>query len=703
MKLLPLTVLALSVVLCTVSCSENSTRTSDNASTLSHKLKSVSNAVEFERKYKDALVAYFNTLNSGPYYAEEDTIASPSDGGQNSESDSSSSVSDTNVQETGVDEADRIKTNGKSLFVLTNRDYGVYPVDGGEVASSMPAPDGYYGEPNHIRVYDLEIENADTQLVSEFELSLDPEMNSDGMYLYNYDDTESLIVTSHSSGYYSPYWYEPYSWGGYRSSLSRINVSDTANLKQTGSLEFSGSIISTRRIGKYLIVASRFFPTIDGINYFPQSEKEKSENKVLIESLSINNLMPTYESGGDKSLLTKPENCFVPESADSLGYNPDVISLVSYDLTNMSIADSLCFVGSTETIYASTQGVYLATTRYDWALNEDGTADYMDPDVETDIHAFSFASGGFSYDASGIVKGHLGWNFDRRPFRLSEKNGDLRVVSFTGDLQGGKSPVRFTVLRDNEGELQTLSSLPNDAHPEPLGKPGEQLYGSRFVGDRAFFVTFRATDPLYVLDLSDPTDPFVAGELYIDGYSDYLHPVTDDLMLGLGKDAIPDNSGDSGRGAWFQGVKISLIDISDPGNPKEINKKVLGKRGTESPALWAHHAFTYLPADGSRGNARFSIPISINESPSGYVGDAGKPWEWYGWTKSGLQLFEIDITSKTLIDAGFMEVANRESSDFYGVIGNDRSVLASDSVFFLNNNRVFSSFWQSPEILNGPK
>ena len=636
MKLQPVLCLFLIITVGLSACSNNSDNTDTEAvSRLSYKLKLIGDSAEFERKFKDALIEYFNDRDYGysPVFAEEDTAesaptADSSDGSADANGSSTESVSGTNVQEVGVDEADTVKTDGRSLFLLTSPNYYAFPIDGLEsdaTDSSTSGPGGQRREPNSIRVYDLDMSNANAQLISEFDLMLDPDMFADGMYLSGEDGSEQLTIMAKGYGNYSPYWYESYSWSGFRGALIQIDASNPSDIRQMDLVEFSGNIISTRRVGEHLIVVSRFFPSIEDITYFPQSDSERAKNRTTIEALSLDELLPDYLHGDIRGMLTDPKNCFVQESADTQGYNPDVISLVSYNLSDMSIADSVCFVGSTETVYASTTRIFLATTRYDWEVSDEGLADYSDPDIETDIHAFSIADGALSFDASGVVKGHLGWNFERRPFRLSEKAGDLRVVSFTGELEVDKSPVRFTVLREQNGELQTVSTLPNDRYPDPLGKPGEQLYGSRFIGDRAFFVTFRTTDPLYVVDIADPTDPFVVGELFIDGYSDYLHPVSDSLLLGLGKDAVPDNSAGDGRGAWYQGVKLSLIDISDPTNPLEVDKVVLGKRGTESPVLWNHHAFTYLAAGEDRFHPRFTLPLTVHDTSSGYTGDNGKP------------------------------------------------------------------------------
>lgn len=134
---------------------------------------------------------------------------------------------------------------------------------------------------------------------------------------------------------------------------------------------------------------------------------------------------------------------------------------------------------------------------------------------------------------------------------------------------GVARPLPDVLSRQSAGTLALVGELPNARHPEPLGKPGEQLYATRFVGTRGFLVTYRLTDPLYVLNLADPADPRVAGELQVSGYSDYLFPLTDTLLLGVGKDAVSDNSAGDGRFAWYQGVKLALIDVSNPAQPRE--------------------------------------------------------------------------------------------------------------------------------------
>ncbi len=266
-----------------------------------------------------------------------------------------------------------------------------------------------------------------------------------------------------------------------------------------------------------------------------------------------------------------------------------------------------------ETLYASPEALYLATTDYHYNQAQGARS-------STGIHKFAFTGTDIAYRGSGDVPGHL--SGQESAFRFSEQDGYLRVITdndtFTDPSMAitapyGKSPGILSILKEGGKDgLQLVSQLPNRKRPAQLGKPEEQLYASRFVGDQAYLVTFQSTDPLYVLDMSNPQDPYIAGELKMPGFSDYLHPVGKHLLLGIGKDAIPDPNGDF-RGAWYQGMKLSLIDTSKPGELKEVDKLILGKRGTDSAALHDHHAVTVLPVGNS---LRVALPIKLHDTPA---------------------------------------------------------------------------------------
>ena len=197
--------------------------------------------------------------------------------------------------------------------------------------------------------------------------------------------------------------------------------------------------------------------------------------------------------------------------------------------------------------------------------------DQLDSNFRTQIHQFGFEGDHANYVASGEVTGFINGQWG-----MSEFEGALRVVSTNsfGGWWDGDSVSQVTVLRPTGGELKQIGQVGG------LGKT-EQVRSVRFIGDTGYVVTFRQTDPLYVIDLSDPTDPVVAGELKILGYSAYLHPVGDGLLLGIGQDAT-----DAGLTI---GTQVSLFDVSDSSDPRKIDGITFGQclftGGVGSPIL----------------------------------------------------------------------------------------------------------------------
>jgi uncharacterized secreted protein with C-terminal beta-propeller domain len=171
------------------------------------------------------------------------------------------------------------------------------------------------------------------------------------------------------------------------------------------------------------------------------------------------------------------------------------------------------------------------------------------------------------------------------------------------------------ILNDN---LERVSEIENIA-------PGEYMHSARFMGDKAYLVTFKKVDPFFTLDLSDPYAPRIMGELKIPGYSDYLHPFDENHIIGIGKDTVEPEEGESwGRDfAWYQGIKIALFDVTDFNNPKEKAKIIIGDRGTDSPALYDHKAFLF-----DREKELLVIPVrlceisdEIKQQDDGYTGN----------------------------------------------------------------------------------
>src|SRR3990172_8659656 len=656
--------------------------------------------------------------SGGGVFTDTQTITSTgSMSGQEgrSSSDRSQAVfSSTILQESGVDEADMIKTDGRHLYMAVKSPYPYYgfmegrgiPVTIGSTSGSSGGEDTFYQKyANKIRVMELSDSPPDTSEVAV--ISLSDISFVDSLYLVTGrgevpSDLLAVIGTG-GSGTPMEYWFMPWYWRSGKTALELFNVSNPAHPDGVTNLSIDGYLIASRRIGETIYIISRYTPYIEGYLPYPGTEKEKQNNAALLAGTTLSELLPDIRiNGEEKGDLVTPENCYLPPMPEDTVATPDIITITAIDLASPQTPRSSCIVGQAETVYVSPQALYLATTRYRYVpmpLSGDTTISssdavrmtvaYTSPEVETDLHRFSLDASQPVYSGSGVVPGHLGWEQDKKSFRMGEKDGYLRIVTSLGETWDLSAQTMLTVLKESEnageGRLVEVSRLPNDAHPEPIGKPGERLYAARFLGDRAYLVTFRVTDPLYVIDLKDPVDPNIAGELKISGYSDYLHPVSENLLLGIGKDAVPDTGnggGGGGRGGWYQGVKISLFDVQDPANPEEMDSMVIGKRGTDSDALINHHAFAYIPPLDEKP-ARLALPVRLHDTGASL---AGNPWDYYNLTHTGLYLFDIDLQGNNGITTAGQLIAEEPSDEKtydYG-FGYERALILNDSAHYIH-------------------
>ncbi len=637
-----------------------------------------------------------------------------------------SRFSDTNVQEAGVDEADRVKIDGSTMFALEkiSQDYvGIFPlIDDIAVADQIfPAPQE---SKETLSAYTLDTVNSST--LSRLELDTGSQ-TPEGMYLHKNGTSRELIMLSRENFNNWAYWSYPRQWAGYKTRVSWFDASDASNIKKGRTIDFDGQLVSSRKINNRLIMVTRYHPNLDGIVAYPYEEADFERNRQLISNADIDDLLPGYEVSVDgvssSGTVVSDNRCYrapvaVNDASDtdsgntdsgntgdsetselSIYYpNPTVMSIITIDLNSSdSNIQNTCFIGDTETMYVSQNALYLATTTYDYRINDDGNgrpiADYYDPEITTDIHKFSFNGNSAPvFKGTGSVSGHLGWYQERKPYRMSEKDNNLRVVTFDQSRDG--SPVTLNILAESGGAtLRTLSTLPNDNRPDPIGKTGENLYASRFIGDRAYLVTFRITDPLYVLDVANPSDPYIAGELELPGYSEYLHAVNDGLLVGLGKDAIAaeNNGWGNGRGAWYQGVKLVLFDVSNPAEPRVADNRVIGKRGTDSPALYQPHSFAYLSGSGGV-NAKLAFPLSLNNGATQSSG----PSAWSEWTSNNLATMEVDEAANKFVDVPHWVFESREAGHAYSPVNlqNDRAVIGDDGgLYAIHNGSLFYGLW----------
>lgn len=599
-------------------------------------------------------------------------------------------TSSTNLQESGVDEADTVKVSGDNLFMLTGCD-------------DSPC----------VEVRRLDSTAAQAAPVSTF--SLDTKIVPDGMYrVADGILGQDMLVTV--AGQYGGWgWFDI--WAGWQDSKTEVNflnIAHPANLSRIEQLTIDGALVSSRVVDGTLYLVTRYTPGLPDYVRYPVDAAQKEQNAAVLARAELPQILPEVrDSRDDVTTLIESQDCYLPVSAVDGSYNPSIITITAVPLKNPLAHQSTCFLGASETLYMTTDSLYLATTSWDYDVMTMGALRYS-PQHTTAIHKFALTGGAIAYRGSGAVEGHLGWNEDKKSFRMGENGDYLNVATSIGESWTGDSSTRLSVLKEaGNNRLETVSVL------DGIGKPGEQLYAARFLGDRVYLVTFRVIDPLYVVDLSDQERPRIAGELEIDGYSEYLHPLSENLLLGIGKDAVPadDASDFGGRGAWYQGVKLSLFDVANPAQPREIDSVVLGKRGTDSDVLWDHHAFTYLPAAGDEP-ARIAIPVRLHDTRPGWEHfDATEPSAWYDYTHTALYSFEVGpqgisqagrivaeeretlcmpardcIVTATGTDAGNTQTNTSLFAPVF-IQYADRSVLKDDAVYYVHGGDVQASFW----------
>ncbi|MDQ5769039.1 beta-propeller domain-containing protein [Thiothrix subterranea] len=576
--------------------------------------------------------------------------------------------STTNLQERGVDEADLIKTDGRHVYAIG-------------------APNNQHYQDNTLRI--MQINDGGKNLQEVKRLTLPEGSSLQNLYLAG---KQRRLVTL-GNAYQAIPVPMPMPAGTTRmmpppyimprpqqTELNYIDVRQPEKAASTLQVQLGGDFNASRRVGDTLYLVLQSYPQINTTSG--------------LDKLTAQDFLPTYRTADGKTApLVTADDCYVnrpPKTADADSgyYSNNIISVVAVDLNATDFRfKSRCYVGNTDTLYASPQALYLATTDYQYNQAQGARSN-------TRIHKFAFTSTDIAYRGSGSVPGHL--SGQESSFRFSEQDGYLRVITendqFTDPSMAitapyGKSPGILSILKEggNNG-LQLVSQLPNRKRPQHIGKPEEQLYASRFVGDQAYLITFRSTDPLYVLDLTNPQDPYIAGELQIPGFSDYLHPVGKHLLLGIGKDALPDPQGEF-RGAWYQGMKLSLFDTSKPGEMKEVDKLILGKRGTDSAALHDHHAVTTLPVGT---DLRVALPIKLHDTPQ--QGMQGQPSDYYDHTQTGLYRFEVDKSAKKIRQLAPL-ITERGREEYWSYPQNDRSVMIGDYVHYFHNGNFWSQRW----------
>ena len=612
---------------------------------------------EDEQQFLDVVSQAVVEFGENYLNAEERAFAAVEDTGQ--------SYTTTYTLEASVDEHDVVKYDGEHLFIAPSRSMDCCFI----LRDAIPSTSDDSNQTERgIRILRTNPEEASATEIST--IPIDGNLTVEG--LYNQDSKLVALRSSSWWGTFGENFSRFSSWEGQTSALDIYDISTVDQPELSWQLELEGGFVTSRRIDEHVYMISRHTPDIPGLIRYPSNQEEIDQNILLLTELSAEDVLPSILINGEASSLIEASDCLFMDKTNEIASTyygfPVMTFVVAVNTESESVSGISCYMGDASGIYVSENAIYLTQS--------DGQED----DSRTLIHGFE-ASNELTYLGSGAVDGHL-WGRGEVDFRMSEHEGYLRVVStkYIGPWDAEDSiDHQLSVLKISPDslDLDLVATLPNSNRPDKIGKPDESLYGVRFFGDTLYLVTFETIDPLYVLDLSNPEEPIIAGELMVPGFSDFLHSVNDDLLLGLGAD-------EEGL------VKLELFNVEDMNAPYSLGTHTLGRGGwSYSEARYNRHAFTYQQYDDS--SDRFAIPLT----------DYGGMQDDYS-EKHSLYLLEIaDKDSPSL--ASIVEIGRINAiSESWDGSGPHRSVFDGDAVYFINGSSVYSTLWTNPYEQGGP-
>ncbi len=525
--------------------------------------------------------------------------------------------SETNQQVSGVDELDTVKNDGQYIYTITNNTVAI------------------------VQAYPT----IDARLLSRVTVS----GNLRGIFVVD----NRLIIVSEIPGYSYPYYggsakpaigigapqpsniatiYPIQSSG--TASLFAFDIGNHANPVLTTRVDVNGTLGGARLIGNYV--------------YLVATQPVSCYGKVVLPERIING----------QTVRAMPTQIY---HSDIIDHGYSFTTIVGFDTTQSSpsIAAKIYLIGTTSTIYVSLHDIYL--TQPVWSQSQ-----------ETIVHRISIDGLAITYQATGAVPGHV-----LNQFSMDEYNGYLRIATTNCCSQiVGPMPLTIAPVNQQETNVYVLDkSLRITGKLEGLS-PGEQIYSARFMGDKAYLVTFKRTDPLFVIGLQDPARPTVLGQLNVTGVSDYLQPYDETHLIGIGQagtDVAWENA------VRFTGLKISLFNVTDPSNPTETSRYLIGGHGSSSPAINDHKAVLF-----DKTLNLLVIPVEITAQPQNTA-------YWYPYEPiwQGAYVFNVKPDSGIVFRGGITQLQTGQLPTWQdNNLFITRSLYIGNVLYTISNNMV---------------
>lgn len=556
-------------------------------------------------------------IESGP---DAPTAGSGSPIADDVNSNSGNDYSATNVQVKNVDEPDYLKTDGKYIYIGTQNTISI------------------------IDAYPPESANV----ILRFALDVDPQ-NIENMFL-NDDRLVLMYHGSSESQAISEFDFRPYPIYNSKTIISILDVSDKKNPMVISTHEIDGNYYNSRMIGDIVYVLSTtgadysnlIVPTImtkDTVLYpdvyrFPNPEPNYNFNTVTAVDVSgklINS--ETFMMGYSNSIYVSEDNLYITyekniapidyELIQKERFFDVVVPLLPNDAQNkIKLIQNDSTIDSREKwrqVSSILQDTYNSLSKEEkdklFSKIQDAMIEYdskwQNDTRRTVIHKIALDEGNLQYVANNDVPG-----YPLNQFSMDEHSGFFRIAT-TSESFGPRETIRSNNVYVLDDSLKIVGKLEKIA-------PEERIYSARFMGDKLYLVTFKQVDPFFVIDLSTNT-PKILGELKIPGFSNYLQPYDENIIIGIGRDTKENSWG----GVEQKGVKISMFDVSDFNKPKETDTIVIGSTGTYSEATDSHKALLL-----DKGKGILSIPIKTDMAsimPQNKIVNEDYDKQWYGF------------------------------------------------------------------------
>ena len=592
--------------------------------------------------------------------------------------------SKTNIQVEGVDEADIVKTDGDYIYVVSKNNLFIIRVFGAE-EMQIESKIQFKSQPSNIFI-----------LGDKLAIFGDN---------YNIFDLEIARRWKRRNNF---------------SFLKIFDIEDRKNPKQISNLDFEGSVQNSRLVGDYiyLVLNNYNYNHFDGEPVLPRilennqelSIKCAGENKCfnpdlyyfdipydrynLTSILSVNIKSPeeqkeikadTYLMSGSNNIYVSQDNIYLTYTKhfDEYELELEVMRDMLFNKLNIENQEKIKKIEEVANFILSKnekqRKVRQIIEEFLRSLDKDEQNNFakeLDEKMKTKlksilasmettiVHKVSISNGDLEYIGYGEVPGYV-----LNQFSMDESGDYFRIATTKGstwsrylDEEDRKSYNNLYVL---DSDLKIAGKV------EKLAM-NEKIYSVRFMGDRVYMVTFEKIDPLFAISLADPQSPKVLGKLKIPGYSDYLHPYDEDILIGLGKDTEVDKN----ERVTTKGIKLSLFNVKDLANPKEIDTYILGDAGSESIALHDHKAFLF-----AKEKNLLVIPVSIREK------DANDDKYWGDVKFRGVAVFDIDKDGFELKGKIDHKENNKNNENYYDA-SVKRSLYIEKNLYTISNNYI---------------